>query len=78
MADNKKDQNAYSTVNADEERDMAAKGGPTTTLGIADDKHGIAHPYDADIQTQLAAKSTANKKNNTEQNNNSSKSMGNS
>ena len=80
MPDNRKDQNAYSTVNADEERDMAAKGGPTTTLGIADDKHGISHPYDEDIQTQLAAKSTANKKqtSKTNQQNNSNKSMGNS
>ena len=64
MLSDKKDQSAYSTVNADEERDMAAKGGPTTTLGIADDAHGISHPYDEDIQTQLAAKSTANKKSN--------------
>ena len=69
MPDNKKDQNAYSTVNADEERDMGAKGGPTTSLGIPDDKHGISHPYDEDIQTQLAAKSTANKKNKNEQSN---------
>jgi hypothetical protein len=80
MPDIRKDQGAYSTVNADEERDMAAKGGPTTTLGIPDDKHGISHPYDEDIQTQLAAKSTANKKqtNKTNQQNKSSKSMGNS
>ena len=65
MEDTKKDQQAYSTVNPDEERDMAAKGGPTTTLGIPDDAHGIAHPYDEDTQTQLAAKSTQNKKDNT-------------
>jgi len=65
MEDTKKDQQAYSTVNPDEERDMAAKGGPTTTLGIPDDAHGIAHPYDADTQTQLAAKSTENKKDTT-------------
>ena len=61
MPDRKIDQGGYSTVNPDEERDMAAKGGPTTTLGIPDDAHGISHPYDEDIQTQLAAKSTANK-----------------
>ena len=53
---------SYSTANADEERDMAAKGGPTTSLGIADDAHDVPHPYDEDIQTQLAAKSTENKK----------------
>ena len=58
MADNKTDQQGYSTVNPDEERDMGAKGGPTTTLGIPNDAHGISHPYDSDIQTQLAAKST--------------------
>jgi hypothetical protein len=62
MIDDKKDQGAYSTVNADEERDLAAKGGPTSGLGIPDDKHGVSAPYDSDIQTQLAAKSTANKK----------------
>jgi len=60
MEDYKKNQQAYSTVNADEERDMGAKGGPSTSLGITDDKHGIAHPYDEDTQTQLAAKSTEN------------------
>jgi hypothetical protein len=59
--DQQKDQQAYSTVNADEQRDMAAKGGPSTTLGIPDDKHGISQPYNEDIQTQLAAKSTEKK-----------------
>lgn len=54
--------NGYSSKNADEERDMGAKGGPTTSLGNPDDKHGVSAPYDSDIQTQLAAKSTANKK----------------
>jgi hypothetical protein len=64
MKDTKKDQQAYSPVNSDEQRDMGAKGGPTTSLGIPDDVHGVAHPYDADIQTQLAAKSTQKKKDN--------------
>jgi hypothetical protein len=73
MANTRKDQNAYSTVNGDEERDMAAKGGPTTTLGIADDKHGISHPYDEDIQTQLAAKSTENKNKGIRKNNKQNK-----
>jgi hypothetical protein len=67
MKDTKKDQQAYSTVNPDEERDMAAKGGPTTTLGIPDDAHGIPHPYDEDIQTQLAAKSTQKKTGNSKE-----------
>jgi hypothetical protein len=62
MPDNKIDQQGYAAVNADEERDLAAKGGPTSGLGIPDDKHGIEHPYDEDIQTQLAAASTKNKK----------------
>ncbi len=62
MPDNKIDQQGYAAVNADEERDLAAKGGPTSGLGIPDSKHGIEHPYDADIQTQLAALSTQNKK----------------
>lgn len=61
MPDKRTDPQGFSTVNADEERDMGAKGGPSTSLGNADDKHGIVHPYDEDIQTQLAAKSTQNK-----------------
>ena len=52
---------SYSTVNADEERDNAAKGGPTTSLGIADNAQDVPHPYNEDTQTQLAAKSTENK-----------------
>lgn len=62
MPDKKTDKQGYSTLNADQERDMAAKGGPTTSLGIADNAHDVPHPYDDDIQTQLAAKSTENKK----------------
>ena len=61
MLNRREDTNGYSAVNSDEERDMGAKGGPTTSLGIADDAHDVPHPYDADIQTQLAAKSTDNK-----------------
>ena len=62
MPDKKTDQQGYSTLNAEQERDMAAKGGPTTSLGIADNAHDVPHPYDEDIQTQLAAKSTEHKK----------------
>ena len=61
MPDQRTDKKGFSTVNSDEERDMAAKGGPTTGLGIADDAHDVPHPYDEDTQTQLAAKSTKKK-----------------
>ncbi len=59
--------NDYSSPSGDTERDAAAKGGPTTSLGIPDDKHGISHPYSSDTQTQLAAASTQNKNNNKDQ-----------
>ena len=62
MTDNKS--NGYSDLDDDVERDMGAKGGPTTTLGKPDDNHEIPHPYNDDIQTKLAAKSTENKKQN--------------
>ena len=60
MSTSRNNQQAYSTVNADEERDMAAKGGPTTSLGIADNAQDVPHPYNDDLQTQIAAKSTGN------------------
>jgi len=56
MPNPKTDASGYSTSNADEERDMGAKGGPTTSLGQPDDKHGVSKPYDADLQAQIAAK----------------------
>ena len=62
MPNQRTDKQGYSTVNPDEERDMAAKGGPTTSLGNADNAHDVPHPYDEDTQTQLAAKSTQKKK----------------
>jgi len=61
MTDRKEDSQGYGTQNADEERDLASKGGPTAGLGIPDDKHDVPHPYDEDTQTQLAAKSTQKK-----------------
>lgn len=61
MAEKKADSQGYGTQSADEKRDLASKGGPTTGLGIPDDKHDVPHPYDEDIQTQLAAKSTQKK-----------------
>jgi hypothetical protein len=56
MPNPKTDNAGFSTSNADEERDMGAKGGPSTSLGVPDDKHGINSPYDSDLQTQIAAK----------------------
>ena len=73
MAYDRKDSNEYSTLSEDIQRDQAAKEGPSTPLGSADDKHEISHPYDEDIQTQLAAKST-NKKNRSNTNSNNTKS----
>lgn len=69
MPESEVNTNGYTGKNQDEERDMAAKGGPTTTLGNPSDKHGISAPYDADLQTQIAAKSTnkPDKKNDTEE-----------
>jgi hypothetical protein len=61
MPNPKVDKQGFSTSNADEERDIAGKGGPAIGEGIPDDKHGISHPYDEDLQTQLAAKSTGKK-----------------
>ena len=61
MANTKTDNQNYGAASGDQERDLAAKGGPTTGLGIPDDKHDVSHPYDEDIQTQLAAKSTQKK-----------------
>jgi hypothetical protein len=56
MPNPKTDNSGFSTSNADEERDMGAKGGPSTSLGRPDDKHGISAPYDSDLQSQIAAK----------------------
>jgi len=56
MPNPKTDNAGFSTSNADQERDMGAKGGPSTSTGIPDDKHGASAPYDSDLQTQIAAK----------------------
>ncbi|HVV05585.1 MAG TPA: hypothetical protein VHC96_15245 [Puia sp.] len=56
MPNPKTDNAGFSTSNADEERDMGAKGGPSTSLGSPDDKHGISAPYNSDLQAQIAAK----------------------
>jgi len=56
MPNPRTDSGGFSTSNADQERDMASKGGPSTSLGRADDKHGISAPYDSDLTTQMAVK----------------------
>jgi hypothetical protein len=62
MPNPKTDSSGFSTSNADEERDMGAKGGPSTSLGNPDSKHGIPAPYDSDLTTQMAVKGKKNKK----------------
>jgi hypothetical protein len=57
MPNKKTDSKGFASMEADQERDMAAKGGPTTSLGKADGKHRVVSPYDEDLQTQIAAKS---------------------
>ena len=62
MPNQKTDSRGFSTENGDKERDRCAKGGPSTGLGNPDGKHSVSHPYNADLQTQIAAK--GGKKNN--------------
>ncbi|MFL5744193.1 MAG: hypothetical protein ACJ751_05975 [Niastella sp.] len=64
MPNEKSDRKGFASSEADQERDMAAKGGPSTSLGKADDKHRIVKPYDEDLQTQMAAKGKHKKENN--------------
>ena len=66
MPNEKTDSRGFASKEADQERDMAAKGGPSTTLGNADDKHSVVAPYDSDLQTQIAAKGKPKKKENTD------------
>jgi hypothetical protein len=63
MPDTKTDNNNYGSQGNDQQRDLGAKGGPTSGLGSPDAKHHISRPYDSDIQTQLAAKNKSKKKN---------------
>lgn len=62
MPNPKTDQQGFSTENTDKQRDEAAKGGPVTGPGIPDSKHGVATPYEADTQSQIAANSKKGKK----------------
>jgi hypothetical protein len=56
MPNSKTDSKGFSTENSDMERDNGAKGGPSIGAGIPDSHHGISHPYNEDLQTQIAAK----------------------
>ncbi len=69
MPNPKTDSSGFSTNNADTERDMGAKGGPSTSLGNPDSKHGISAPYDSDLTTQMAVKGKKNKKQTTKNDN---------
>lgn len=62
MPNTKTDNNGFATENADQLRDDAAKGGPMAGGGNPTSKHGIVSPYNADTQTQLAAKAAQKKK----------------
>jgi hypothetical protein len=57
MPSKKTDSKGFSTENSDMQEDIGAKGGPAVGIGSPDAKHGISHPYDSDLQTQIAAKS---------------------
>ena len=58
MPNKKTDTKGFASVNADMQEDVSAKGGPATGLGNPDAAHAISHPYNSDLQTQIAAKST--------------------
>ena len=61
MPNEKTDSLGFATENPDQQRDMAAKGGPTTTLGKADSKHVASTPASSDTRTEIAAESNDNK-----------------
>ena len=63
MPNSKTDSRGFTTESPDVERDNGAKGGPGAGLGIPDSTHGISHPYNADLQTQIVAKSKKKKSN---------------
>lgn len=62
MPNEKTDNQGFSTINQDLERDIAAKGGPMTGPGNADNKHGVSKPYEEDTQAQIAAKGDKKKR----------------
>jgi hypothetical protein len=56
MPNEKTDRKGFASKEADQERDMAAKGGPSTSLGKSDDKHRVVSPGNEDLQTRIASK----------------------
>ncbi len=64
MPNEKTDSLGFATENSDQQRDMAAKGGPTTTLGKADNDVSIPTPATSDTQTEIAADSSKKKSEN--------------
>lgn len=56
MPNTKTDPKGFNSENTDRERDAAAKGGPSTSLGQPDGKQGISSPFSEDLQAQIAAK----------------------
>ena len=56
------DNNNIGPQGNDQQRDLGAKGGPSTSLGRADGKHSISKPYNEDLQTQIVAKKNRKKK----------------
>jgi hypothetical protein len=51
-------------ISRERDGDLAAKGGPATGLGRADNDHAISKPYKEDLQTQIVAKSKKSKRRN--------------
>jgi hypothetical protein len=56
------DNNGNGSISNAQKGDLAAKGGPASGLGNADNDHRISKPYSSDTQTQIAAKSRKTKK----------------
>jgi hypothetical protein len=69
MPNEKTDSKGFASSQADQVRDMAARGGPSTSLGKAGRKHRASSPYDEDLQTQIRAKNK-HKKNDRDNKNN--------
>lgn len=65
MPNSKTDNKGFSTTNADQQRDIAGKGGPALGEGTPDNRHATSKPYNEDLQTQIAAKSHHKKQQNT-------------
>lgn len=57
----KSDPGRIKTESTDIQRDTAAKGGPAAGLGDAQNRQ-VPSPADEDLQTQAAAKSTSNQR----------------